>query len=506
MKNKIIIHFGFTFLFLFCICEAGMAEVKLPAIFGDGVVLQQKARVNVWGWASAGEKIVLSNSWSSKTVTTLADKKGAWMAKIQTPAASMSPRTVTIAGKNSITLKDILIGEVWVCSGQSNMGFSMKSDADAAKEIPNANFPAIRYFYVERQYGLEKFKDAPGSVWKKATPETVPNFSAVAYYFAKKIQEEMKVPVGLVYAAWGGTPAEAWTPREVLTSDTVLSKYIDRWKYIQDNAGKDSVTYQAALKTWEGNKVGKKPEEPQTFYYFNRPWREPSVLFNGMIDPVIPYSVKGVLWYQGESNVGYADEYQDLFTKMISAWRSRWERPKMPFYFVQISAFGYGDMEAAATLREAQLRTQKTVPHTGMVISIDQGNMGDIHYTHKKPIGLRMAALVLHDEYGKKIHYKGPELQKAVVKKGFITLKFRTSGGLQTDGKPLAGFEVGYKRPGTEALTYTKAEARIEGKRIYVQADNSGIPAAIRYAWLFVGDANLFDKEALPAEPFQKKM
>ncbi|MEO5997147.1 MAG: sialate O-acetylesterase, partial [Chitinophagaceae bacterium] len=302
MKKILITNF-LILLTLFFVCSNCLANVKLPAIFSDGMVLQQQSDASIWGWASPNEKITISASWITSAVVINANSSGEWKTGIVTPKANMNANTLTITGNNSITLKDVLIGEVWVASGQSNMGFSLKQDANAKTEIPQANFPNIRYFSVERQYGLQKFNNAPGSAWKKSTPETAPNFSAVAYYFAKKIQHEKNVPVGIVYAAWGGTPAEAWTPRDVLTSDTVLSKYIDRWKFIQENAGKDSVTYQTALIHWENNKNLKKPVEPQTFYYFKRPWREPSVLFNGMIDPVIPYSVKGVLWYQGESNV-----------------------------------------------------------------------------------------------------------------------------------------------------------------------------------------------------------
>lgn len=482
------------------------ANVKLPAIFSDGMVLQQQSNVNIWGWALPNEKVSITASWSNSPVVTNANSSGEWKAIMATPKASMNTNTLTIAGNNSIILKDVLIGEVWVASGQSNMGFSLKSDADAKTEIPQANYPNIRYFSVERQYGLQKFIDAPGSVWKKTTPETAPNFSAVAYYFAKKLQHEKNVPVGIVYAAWGGTPAEAWTPREVLTSDTVLTKYIDRWKFIQENAGKDSVAYQKDLSNWELNKKGKMPEEPQTFYYFKRPWREPSVLFNGMIDPVIPFSVKGVLWYQGESNVGYASEYYDLFTKMINAWRNRWNRANMPFYFVQISAFGYANMNAAAEVREAQYLTSKNIPNTAMAVTIDLGNMANIHYTKKAPVGYRLALITLNKDYGEKINFKGPELKKVKMKSSQVILKFKTTNGLQTNGKPPEGFEIGYKILGADALTYEKANAEISGNDISLKINTVGKPVAVRYAWLLVGEANLFDKDGLPAFPFTKKI
>ncbi|MEO5947214.1 MAG: sialate O-acetylesterase [Chitinophagaceae bacterium] len=505
MNRKIFVT-NFLILLVLFFGTNCLANIKLPAIFSDGMVLQQQSTANIWGWASPNEKVTISTSWNNKTVVINANGAGEWKAVFATPKASMNSHTLVITGNNSITLKDVLIGEVWVASGQSNMGFSLKSDVSAKTEIPQANFPNIRYFYVERQYGLQKFNDAPGSVWKKTTPETAPNFSAVAYYFAKKIQQEKNVPVGIVYAAWGGTPAEAWTPGEVLTSDTVLTKYIDRWKFIQENAGKDSVAYQKELNNWEISKQGKKPEEPQTFYYFKRPWREPSVLFNGMIDPVIPYSVKGVLWYQGESNVGYAKEYYQLFTKMINAWRDRWNQPKMPFYFVQISAFGYADMNAAAVVREAQYLTSKNIPNTAMAVTTDLGNMGDIHFTKKAPVGYRLALIALNKNYDEKVNFKGPEFKCVKWKKNQLILKFKTANALQTDGKPLDGFEIGYQLPGTDSIAYQKVSAEISGNNVLLKTNGSAKPVAVRYAWMLVGEANLADKDGLPAFPFTKKI
>jgi len=493
-------------LAIFFVSSSCLADIKLPAIFSDGMVLQQQTSVALWGWASPGEKITIQTSWIDWPQTAVTGSDGKFNVMLRTPKASMNSNSLTIAGNNSITLKEVLIGEVWVASGQSNMGFSLKSDASAKTEIPQANFPNIRYFYVERQYGLQAFNDAPGSFWKKTTPETAPNFSAVAYFFAKKIQQEKNVPVGIVYAAWGGTPAEAWTPREVFTGDTVLSKYIDRWKFIQENAGKDSIAFQKELRDWEKNQQLKKPEEPQTFYYFKRPWREPAVLFNGMIDPVIPYTVKGVLWYQGESNVGYSSEYYHLFTKMITSWRSKWNRPGLPFYFVQLSAFGYADMNAAAVVREAQYLTAKNTPNTAMVVTTDLGNMGDIHYTKKAPVGHRLALIALNKNYGEKVNFKGPELKKIKQEGNQVVLKFTTANALQTDDKPLDGFEIGYQLPGTDSIKYQKATAELSGNKVLLKTNSTGKPVSVRYAWLLVGEANLSDKNGLPAFPFSENI
>ncbi|MEO7444654.1 MAG: sialate O-acetylesterase [Ferruginibacter sp.] len=488
-----------------------LANVKLPAIFSDGMVLQQQSSANIWGWASPNEKVTITASWSNSPVVTNANSSGEWKAVISTPKASMNSNTLTIACNNSLTLKDVLIGEVWLASGQSNMGFSLKSDADAKTEIANANYPHIRYFSVKRQYGLQDFEDVPGSIWKNTTPENAGSFSAVAFYFAKKIQQEINVPVGIIFVAWGGTPAEAWTPREILTGDSILSQYIDRWKFIQANTGKDSVAYQSAVSKWKKDSIGKKPEEPQTFYYFKRPWREPSVLFNGMIDPVIPFGIKGVLWYQGESNVGYADEYYHLFTKMITSWRSKWQQPNLPFYFVQLAPFGYANLDGAAVVREAQYLTSKNIPETGMAVTVDVGNMENMHPVHKSKVGERLALIALAKSYGEeKINYKGPEYKKAEIEKGKVIIKFTSS--LFAEGDKVQGFEIGYREAGTDSLLYVDAEAKIEDKKVVVWNDKVTNPVALRYGWLRIGDANLFNKEArpdgsvgrgLPASPFR---
>lgn len=257
--------------------------VKLPAIFSDHMVLQQKTKVQFWGWADPGEMVSVNPGWSERAIGAKTDASGKWEVSIRTPSAG-GPYTINIKGNNSIKLEDVLVGEVWVCSGQSNMVFSLKSSDKAAAEIALANLPSIRYFSVKRQYGNHLFNDSPGSVWEKTSPETAASFSAVAYYFAKKIHQDVNVPVGIVYAAWGGTPAEAWTPETALQNDSRLSLYLDRWKEIQQKVGKDSVAYHLALEEWKKDKLSsggttyKKPKEPKTLYYFKRPWRKPGVL------------------------------------------------------------------------------------------------------------------------------------------------------------------------------------------------------------------------------------
>ncbi|MDQ6608250.1 MAG: hypothetical protein M3Y85_00290 [Bacteroidota bacterium] len=237
-------------ILLLCISNHVFANIKLPAIFSDGMVLQQKTQVAFWGWADAGEEITISNSWSGNTTKTKTGASGKWKLVMQTPSAG-GPFNIKINGRNSIELNDVLIGEVWVCSGQSNMVFSLKASEGAKEEIQKADYPGIRYFSVKRQYGSESFNDAVGSVWEKTNAQTAGSFSAVAYFFAKKIHKDLNVPVGIVYAAWGGTPAEAWTPKSILESDNSLQLSIKRWKDMYVTVGKDSTAYHMALDSWE---------------------------------------------------------------------------------------------------------------------------------------------------------------------------------------------------------------------------------------------------------------
>lgn len=488
-----------------------VATIKLPAIFSDHMVLQQKTKVAVWGWADAGEEITIYESWSGSSLKTKADALGNWKVQLQTLSAG-GPYTLTLDGANKIELKDVLLGEVWLCSGQSNMVYALKSSSGAQEEIKKANQPSIRFFNVKRQYGSDEYVDAPGSIWQNTTTETAPSFSAVAYYFSKKIHQQLNVPVGIIYAAWGGTPAEAWTPKIVLQQDASLSVYIDRWKYIMDNAKKDSVSYHNALTEWEkknssGNTT-KKPTEPQTFFYYKRPWREPGVLFNGMIRPVIPFKIKGFLWFQGESNVAYADEYFYLKSTMIKSWRSHWQNggnaDEPAFYFAQLAPFAYNDMDAAARLREAQHKVMKQVPNTGMAVTVDVGDMKNQHFSRKKEVGERLAFIALNKLYGfENIISTGPALKEAVSINGKVYLTFDQKLITPHNQKP-AGIEIGYKDSVKDSLVFVKADVQIKNNTLIALHNQVKKPVIIRYAWLAISEANLFNYAGLPAFPFSE--
>ncbi|HEY4107661.1 discoidin domain-containing protein [Puia sp.] len=470
------------------------ARVRLPAIFSDGMVLQQKTQTAFWGWADPGEAVTIRVSWAAAPVSVHADASGRWKAAVPTPIAG-GPYKVHI---NDIVLKDVYSGEVWLCSGQSNMVFSMKETADHEAEIAKADYPTIRYFSVTRQYARHDFEDAPGAHWVLCSPKTAPGFSAVAYFFARKLQQTLHVPVGIVYSAWGGTPAEAWTPETILAGDPVLARYDQRWKAIQQNVGADSTKYHAEIA------AGKKAAEPQTFYYFKRPWREPGVLYNGMIEPVIPFTLKGVLWYQGESNVNYADEYYRLLSSMIAGWRHAWQQPDLPFYVVQISAFGYASPDNAAKVREAEYEISQRIPHTGTAVTLDLGDMKNIHYTHKQPVGERLARIALHNDYGfSTLDYRGPEFASAVLKAGEVTISFRPSAS-KLAGDTVGGFELGV--PSGDSLLYSPARAQVQGDKVVVWKEGVDHPAAVRYGWGLPAQANLFDSEGLPAFPFKARL
>ena len=483
---------------------AANANVKLPSFFSDGMVLQQQSNVNIWGWASPGEKIVITNTWSKVRAAVTAARDGKWQTKMKTPSYG-GPYQIMFQGHNSISLKGVLIGEVWFCSGQSNMGFTLKNAEGGKEEIASANNDAVRYFNFERQYGNKKFDDFESGEWRKINPGTAKDFSAVAYFFAKKIYNELHIPVGLIYCAWGGTPAEAWVVKEDLSKNKSLLPYFDRWNFILQNVGKDSIAYNEKLSAWEDARKkdsatkAKKPAEPQTLYYYKRPWREPGVLFNGMVQPFIPFTMKGVLWYQGESNVEYADEYEALFTTLINSWRKHWSS-QFPFYFVQMAPHGYKDLDAAARLREAQYKVWKKVPNTAMVATADVGNMKNIHPVQKKQVGERLALIALKNNYGKSnIIATGPEVTNAFLKNNSIIVEFNQPVKIPGENE-CKGFEIGYKNK--TGIDCKPANAVIQNNKIIIPV-NGDNPVEVRYAWKLAADGNLFNNENLPAYPFR---
>ncbi len=458
--------------------------MKLPAIFGDNMVLQRGQPVPVWGWADKGEEVTVTiagqkhvakagddGRWKvtlPKLATTVTDVEVA----ITLPAGahdSMSvkrPLTMTVEGSsgNKITVMHIMVGEVWVCSGQSNMEMGIGGVNDAAKEIAAAKYPRIRLFTVEKTKAAQPASDVKGK-WAPCSPQTVSangwgGFSATAYFFGRQLYKSLKVPIGLIHTSWGGTPAEFWTSRKALEANPALKPLAQG---------------------------------------------EALCLYNGMIAPLIPYAIRGAIWYQGESNIGAAYRYRTLFPAMIANWRADWGQGDFPFGFVQIAPYNYHrdwktDPACCPELWEAQLLTLKSAPNTGMAVTTDIGNLTDIHPKNKQEVGRRLALWALANVYGKKLVYSGPIYKSMAVEGDTIRLQFDHCGGGLTarDGKPLSDFTIA----GADQ-EFVPAVATIDGDSIVVHSDKVAKPEAVRFAWRDDATPNLANKEGLPASPFR---
>jgi sialate O-acetylesterase len=436
-------------------------NVRLPAIIGSHMVLQEKSTVTIWGWCDPQEKIKLKAAWDTTTYTTTGSSAAKWSIQLQTPAGG-GPFTITIDGNNSILLEDVMVGEVWVCSGQSNMEMNVNWGLPYQDEVAKASNKKIRFFYIPRTTSEFPQEDVKAK-WVVCNPEDMKNFSAAGYFFGKKLQEGLNVPVGLISSSWGGTPAETWTPGELIEKDTVL----------KTAAGK--------LKAANGWPV------------------QPGLAYNAMIYPITNYAVAGSIWYQGESNVGTADTYTSLFTTMIKSWRKAWQKD-FPFYFVQIAPFaGYGDNSSSAFLREAQTRTL-ALDRTGMVLTGDLvDNINDIHPKMKKEVGERLATLALTENYGVKgLTYKIPMYKDMRVEKGKVRVNFSDAGsGLVSKG-PLTGFFIA-----GEDKNFIPANAKIEGSSVLVWSKDVSQPVAVRYAFQNSQMLNLYNKEGVPVNLFR---
>ncbi|MCK4641661.1 MAG: glycosyl hydrolase family 2 [Candidatus Marinimicrobia bacterium] len=634
------------------------AKIKLPAVFGDKMVLQQKSKVVVWGWASPGETITVKGNWSRRSVTTETDENGKWMLWLKTPKAG-GPYTLSILGQTQIELNDVMIGEVWICSGQSNMDMWMTKGAGKAgvlnyvEEIQNANYPDIRLFQVKKKVAETPQDDCAGT-WKACNPDNVAKFSAVAYYFGQEIFEHLNVPVGLIQSSWGGTPAEAWTSREVLEENPHCRFYLDKLdsvvrsekeieklikayrvdlnKWLMESYSLDKHVWRSWISPelddsdWQtmnlpanlesaglpdfdgviwfrkhfdvpeeflgkelifdlgpvddmdrtfinGKKVGEiqkrgkwrvvreypvpadllvpgenvvsirvmdykgsggiydvgdhlkivsKDDLSMTISLVGE-WRYkvaydlkehrpiPSVpgvldkytatsLYNAMIAPLIPFKMRGVIWYQGEGNRKQAYLYRELFPLMISDWRQQWKLGEFPFYYVQIAPFNYNsNAPIAAELRESQLLSL-SVPNTGMVVTMDIGDVDDIHPRDKKEVGRRLSLWALAKTYNQKnITYSGSLYKSMVIKDDQIRIYFDYADkGLSVKDGELTHFSIA----GSDSI-FLPAKARIEDNTVIVWNETIQNPIAVRYGWSNTAELNLFNTAGLPASPFR---
>jgi sialate O-acetylesterase len=481
------------------------ADVRLPSVISDNMVLQQGKSVPIWGWADPCETVTVTGSWGSGKWETTADQDGKWMVKIDSGKAG-GPYEMTVAGKNTVTLKNILVGEVWVCSGQSNMEFTLKQAKNSAQEIADANnYPQIRSFNVGKKVIYTPMYNCSGK-WQVCSAQTAGNFTAVGYFFGRELNTQLNVPVGLIHTSWGGTPAESWMSKEYLENDQNFQPILKRFEEASANYPELKKKYQmerqkydsiAAKLRAEGKPLPPRPEEPIGPGHAYSPMG----LYNGMIVPILPYGIRGAIWYQGESNAWRAYQYRTLFPAMIKNWRDAWHQGDFSFLFVQLANYDEVNPEPVesdwAELREAQLMTL-SVPNTGMAVAIDIGEK-DIHPKNKQDVGKRLALWALAKTYGKNMVYSGPIYRLMEVQGNKAVLHFENiGGGLVVKGDSLKGFAIA----GADKK-FVWADARIEGSTVVVSSDKVSVPVAVRYAWAKNPVCNLYNKEGLPATPFR---
>lgn len=450
------------FLIVFLILSfASFANVRLPAIIGSHMVLQSNSKVTIWGWCDPGEKIKLKAGWDTTTYNATGSWGAKWSIQLQTPNAG-GPYSISINGNNNITLDDVMVGEVWVCGGQSNMEMNVNWGLPYQDEVAKATNTKIRFFYIPRtssEYPQEDVK----AHWVVCTPDEMKSFSAAGYFFGKKLQETLNVPVGLINSNWGGTPAETWTPADFINSDIVL---------------KNSATKLNQSQWWPA---------------------KPGLAYNAMIYPITNYSIAGAIWYQGEANVSAASTYTSLFTTMINSWRIAWNKD-FPFYFAQIAPWaGYGDNSSSAFLREAQTKTL-ALTNTGMILTSDLvDDINDIHPKLKKEVGERLADLALAETYGQKnIAHKIPVYESMQVEKNKVRIYFtNTDNGLMSKG-PLTEFYVA-----GDDKNFVPAQAKIEKNSVVVWSEGVEKPVAVRFGFRNAAILNLYNKEGVPVNLFR---
>ncbi|MBG9377706.1 sialate O-acetylesterase [Panacibacter sp. DH6] len=618
------------------------ADVRMPKLFADHMVLQRNKPLPVWGWAAAGEKVTVL--FNGQTKTARAGKDGKWSLQLDaTPAGG--PYTLTVKGKNTLTINDVLVGEVWICSGQSNMEWSVRNTTNAAEEMKTADLPMIHHFMVAKDVSAQPLQDIKAGEWKVCTPETVGDFTAVGFFFARELYNSLKIPVGLIHTSWGGTHSETWTSREAFENSAEFKSmiagmpnlnldsaaaiknraitkkiqalqpgfanplkedafetngyndaqwptmeipglweqqgldgvdgtiwfrrhvevtaadagkpatvslgaiddnditYVNGIKVGATNAWNEKRTYNIAagilkagtniiavriddtgggggiygdasdIKLTIDGKVlslaGKWPYQVTALQQSGAgvgPNDYPTLLFNAMLKPLIPYAIEGAIWYQGESNAGRAYQYRTAFPLMITDWRKQWNSGDFPFYFVQLASYNSANGNSKngstwAELREAQTMTL-SLPHTGMAVTTDIGESNDIHPRNKKDVGKRLAAIALHDVYGAQGEYMGPMYQGMEVQGNKIIASFtHTGGGLMAKDK--YGYIKGFEIAGADQQ-FHYAKAMIQGDKVVVFADAVTSPVAVRFGWTDdAGEDNLFNKEGFPASPFR---
>lgn len=519
-------------LLLLSLCSAGFlhAEVKLPSIFVDHLILQRGKPVAIWGSAAEGEEVTVKFGEQLKKIK--AGKDGAWKVMLDALKASSEPAELSVKGTNEIVLKDVLVGEVWVCSGQSNMGMWVKSSLNAEAEIAAANDPQLRMFHVPNAVADEPQKDLvkkdATAAWQETNPANVGTFTAAGYFFGRELRKQLNVPVGLINTSWGGTRAEAWTSKPALEAVPTCKAIITGWdEFLKTyDPVKSKEDHEKIIATVKERIAKIKAENaqpgatPKVLPNLPRAWdnqqttqHRPAVLFNAMISPIVPYTIKGAIWYQGESNQLRAVQYLTLMPTLIKDWRKQWG-DEFSFYQVQLASFGnnktwpqpVGADDTWAELQWTQMQTALKTPKCGMAVANDIGDEKDIHPKNKQEVGRRLALQALVKDY-KKTDYMpngvagGPIFGGGDVTGGkYLIAWSNVGGGLKTrDGGELTGFIIA-----GEDKVWKPAKAKIVGKLVQVWSSEVRHPVAVRYGWSsWCPEANLINAEGLPASLFR---
>ena len=510
MKRITVFLIGFLLLFTQAFVHA---EVTLPHIIGSNMVLQRDMQVPIWGWASGDEEITITLSTEDEgaeplfSTSVVADVEGNWRTKLRAMSAG-GPYTLKITGSNTLELTNVFFGEVWICSGQSNMEWPVRASRDAEAETAAANYPSIRLFDVpHRPSGL--LQNDVEADWYETTPETIANFSAVGYYFGRKLYKNLDIPIGLINTTWGGTRIEPWTPPAGFASVPALEAISKEIREADANYRQQLPQKMREIEAWiaETREAletdARLTEIPENRHPLRHQARSTG-LYNGMVYPLVPYAIRGAIWYQGESNLQDGMLYHEKMKALINGWREVWGQGDFPFYFVQLAPFNYGGWVGnplfLPQIWEAQAATL-SVPNTGMAVTTDVGNLKDIHPRNKQEVGRRLALWALAKTYSREdVTYSGPHYKSMAVEGNTIRLSFDFvgSGLMARDEMPLTWFEIT-----GEDKQFVEAKATIDGDTIVVSSDTVAKPVAVRFAWHQSAEPNLVNKEGLPALPFR---
>jgi sialate O-acetylesterase len=488
-------------IFAAMLTGAAGAELRLPAMLSDHAVLQREAPVHLWGWSNPDERVTVT--FHTQTLSATADDLGRWDVWLS-PERPGGPFTLTVkADSSTLTRSDILVGDVWFASGQSNMemplaGFPNSAELkDGPAEIARATMPGLRLLHIHRKSSEFPLEDQDAT-WTECVPATAADFSAVAYFFGRAIHEDEHVPVGLIDSTWGGTPAVAWTSLDAISADSsLMPEFADRARVMDSEADVPALKAREAREDAAAKQAGapapKHPWHPAPEMY------SPAGLYNGMVAPAVDYTIKGVLWYQGEtdSSARRAPLYERMFPTLITDWRSHWHQGEFPFLFVQLSSFTSTPQESWGIVREAQRRTLK-LRNTAMAVTLDVGTPDNVHPPDKQTVGLRLALAARAMVYGEAVEFSGPALEEVTREGDSLRAWFKHAAGLNAKGSTLEGFEVA-----GDDRQFKPASARIEGATIVAHASGVAQPKYLRYAWANAPtSANLYNSAGLPAGTF----